>query len=223
MEGRLTNFKRIFMGSLLLTMLLLSACGLKPSPQNIETSPVETRQIIFREGQNSEGPYWTTFLTDKHFGYVLYDKIGEEFIRDSEPGGMFDIQMLDENLLEVNISGGNGGNSTRYYDIERHLYSATYNNVLAIGYGKVAYRSFKPSELSGSEGFIIDALVVHDIFNPTINHDYFQRNYMEDMDPMNFHAVFPFSLVEFIDETHLHVEYLNSRGELVKETLELKG
>ena len=45
---------------------------------------------------------------------------------------------------------------------------------------------------------------------------------MEDVDPDNFHAIFPFSVVEFVDENHLYVEYLNSQGELVKETFELK-
>ena len=219
--GHALRIKQIFTGFLILAMLLLSACGTKALPQSGEMSPVEARQVIFSEDRSPESQYWTIFRANNHLGYVIYDKSGEEFIRDCRPGGMFEIHMLDESLIEVQIYGGNGGSLTRYFDIERHLYSAKYQNVLAIDYGKVAYRAFVPSQ-PGSVGVVIDALVIHDIFDPTMRHDIFKRDYKKDMTPMDFFAVFPFSSVEFVDENYLQVEYQNSKGELVKETLELK-
>ena len=194
----------------LLMALFFTACGQKEDLRsNLVHKKSISQQILFRENQITEqGPYWTVFLTDQRYGYVLYDENGEEFLRDSTPG-MFGIEMLNDSLLQLSISNGNGPPISRFYSISGS-YSGEYSDVVAIGYGKIAYRSWER-----------DTLIVHEIFAPGSKHDDFKRDFMKET-PIDEKRRFPFDVVEFVDENHLRMEYLNSKGELIKELLELK-
>jgi hypothetical protein len=104
---------------------------------------------------------------------------------------------------------------TRYFDLERGEYSQRYRNAI-VGYGLVAHIAYDDA-----------TIVVHDIFYTGRDFNVFKPNVWRgkryDLSPENtyqFSVLYPYNAIEFLDETHLQIEYLDANEQFVKETLE---
>ena len=174
------------------------------------------------KGVFNRGPNWINY--DSHGdGYAVYDNKGNEFFRTKPGEKVADFTEIGENLLRADSSGGTGVQITRFFDVEKGLHSPAYCNVLVQDYGRVVYIDFEPGVP------IHDTLVVHDMFDPELNRNSFQRDFgswhglklsMEVLDQLMYPSTV--LAIEFTDKHHLYVKYYNNQGELVEETLKLK-
>ena len=186
----------------------ISACQ-NPNRSNASTTEAPLKIL-------EDGTYWNSFICDNVFGYSVFDKTGKEFVKDSSPSGMFEFSAIDDDLICWAASGGNEILLTRYFNVEKALYSPLYINA-SIGFGLVAYLSNDYTQL-----------IVHDIFSPAYRHNTFVRNFWYGSSvglPIEITRQFvmcPFKVVEFLDETHLYIEYLTINEQFASEVLELK-
>jgi len=142
-------------------------------------------------------------------GYIVYDNEGNEFFRGD--WGSPDFTMISESLLRADTSGGIGMLHTRFFDVERGLFSPMYANVQAFDHGWVVYRGW------GAETQAFDMLFAHDMFNPELNLNSFQRVFRT--------GAFGDHLLQearFIYENTLFIVYYNSQNERIEETLVLE-
>jgi|GEM_PF-5149507 len=205
--------------SIVCLLLLLLLCGCHSVDESVTTTnpPTSSLYNAFDPVKIEDmGPYWRTFLDDKGYRYIVYGIDGQEIIYDMQPGGWVEFELISDRLLCAHQSGGNESHLTRYYDLGRGRYSPKYNNA-TVGYGFVAYLA---SDYT--------TLVVHDIFNPGVNLNVFKPNFWiskrYDLPPEiidQFNVQYPFKAIEFLDETHLRIEYLDTNKQFVKETLVL--
>jgi len=201
----------------LLLLLLLFGCHSADESDITVNPPVSSVYNAFDPEKIEDiGPYWKTFLDDTGYRYIVYGIDGQEIIYDMHPVKWVEFELISDKLLCAHQSGGNESHLTRYFDLEKGRYSPQYNNAV-LGYGFVAYLA---SDYA--------TLVVHDIFNPGLNLNVFKPNFWRgkiyDLPAEitdQFSIQNPFKTIEFPDEAHLRIEYLDANGQFVKETLVL--
>ena len=211
--------RKMFCVSIVCFLLLLLLFGCRSADENGTTTKPPTSPLynpLDPAKIDDIGPYWKTFSDEKGYHYIVYGIDGREIIADMRPFGWVEFELISTQLLCAHQSGGNESHMTRYFDFERGRYSQNYRNAI-VGYDFVAY-------IAGDDA----TLVVHDIFYSGLNLNVFRPNVWPgskyDLPPEianQFSVQYPFKGIEFIDETHLRIEYLNANGQFVKETLEL--
>ena len=139
-----------------------------------------------------------TYSGEAKYYYVIYNK-EKKIVKEEEQYGTIPvITYIDENTIQILISGGVNTFFCTYYNINDDKFSKQYESPVAIKYGKVAY--FVYSEYPYK-------FVVSDIFDKDLLFKEF------DLD-VSF-AVSPITKAEFVDEYTLYIVYMS--GEEYKE------
>ena len=190
-------------------LMTLWACANRRENNIVTTEPVKNE---YQETILEEEVHWAFFHVVKNDyrivkqGYIVFDLDGSEFFRCNYSTPW--ITFINENLLRADSSGGTEMRHTRFFDVEQGLYSPTYSNVEAVDYGLVVYLEWQFGDLF---------LVVHDMFDPEVNRNAFQRDFRTGVI-----GYWPLQETRFVDETTLFIVYYNSEFERVEETLVLQ-
>ena len=195
--------------------------------------------LYYIEETADKGPYWsfTSISFPQHgtLGHLVafWDKDGNTFFDGyGWWPGWWQVEQINETIVDVLSGGGSGAWTNRYFDVERGLVSPIYFKTYAAGYGKVVYadRDYE------SEDRMLRKLVVHDMFDPELERMTFVRNFWfwettgNDFPDIGVEfEAFPFKTIEFPDRNYLHIEYMAITdtstvpysAELVTETLKL--
>jgi len=196
---------RLFLLLLLLSLLCLAvACG-----NNANSEKTKNSHFVFV-------PQWESSLTENGFFHLVRQNNGRILYAEHDGLGDFEYTLLESDFLQATFPAGTGHRGSKFFDLEEGKISTEYYNIVATAYKKVAYIAYWQT---GNEADRTN-VVVHNAFNANEDRNEFAITYA---DPVAFPGWdFPFEKAEFIDEGHLYIEYLNSQGELIKETLELK-
>lgn len=161
-------------------------------PENLEKMEEKnTDKRILSSGKNHK----LFDLTEEYipeYLYEIYNNSGE--IVKSETMVEFPtITYPSGSLLSIEWGAGTGVYLAEYYDINKDLFSDTYQCPLAVQGYKVAY-------VEHSDDFIDGKLVISDIFDRA---NYYKEFYLDDMSSITT----PVSKVEFIDQKEVKVSY----------------
>jgi hypothetical protein len=197
------------------------ACAHTPNSAEYEETATPTQNTYVPYEGDVTGANWRNSSDEGRFYYVVYDNRGNEFYR-SEFGSP-DFTEVGKNLLRADLPGGTGVRLSRFFEIEKGLYSSEYSNVLALDYGQVAYAKWNDT----SE--LVLELIAHDIFDAELNRSVFQLDFWsegffsmpEEIQERSIWML-PILALNFISENQLFIEYWNVNSELVEKYLELR-
>ena len=202
----MTGTKRIVVCFLLVAIFLGACSGTPDVPALTKPEELTTQTEIRTQRIFDEGPNWKHVIGGNAY-FAVYDNKGNELYREENHRDP-EFTEIGENLLKADVSGGIRSRITRFFEVEQGIYSPEYNNVLAVGYGRIAYLD------DWQEG--ISSLVVHDMFDTESNRFMFKCQIKID------HIATYIESVEFINKNQLRIEYFNDQDKLMKETLDLE-
>ena len=226
------KIKKILIGLCSFAVLLMLFACQNSKANDKKTSTIETTvrtEMTYDAHYEGVEKYWANYIdTEGKYFVIVKDKSGKEFYRELDNMGIF--EQLDDNIVTLWFSGGNGMASVQYFDVENRLVSPIYPNVIFADIGRVVYFDADDPLM----------LVVCSMFDPEMERVTFKRDFCiyRDIEIPNAYrtsevsgensGIYPFTKIKFLDENRLQVKYLtwdrkelDSGFDFVEEILEL--
>lgn len=183
---------------LLLLSLLLNACSLKTTDNNLlgdkKTNSTNAKEKVISAGKNfkviniGKGE-------ERKFRFFIYDS-NKKIVKQGEVERMEPlISYIDAATLEIRFNGGTSAILCQYYDIPNNLFSQQFWNPEVVQNRLVVYTDGKDKSIK---------LIVQNIFDTKL----FYREYLRDFSQVTT----PIKSAKFIDKEHLEITYFKGKN-----------